>query len=341
MNKKIVAVMALAALAAVSAFAAGGAEKPAKPLVMVWYPNESGEELKVVRDEVGKLITAATGRPVEHKLTTDYAIAIEAIVNKNADLGFFGAEGYIQAHAKNPKVLPLVVNSGASGTLKDAVYYSWLNVKKGNEGMYASGSSFSIDSIKGKRFSFVSNSSTSGFKVPSAGIVRHFSKKPGLEKLQVSDLLEGGDDKFFKQVLFGGSHQGSAVNLLTDKADVAAFCDVCVANYVELVSGPENRPGSVYRVKQGAAEPFNNLAGVEFVPISVTAVLNAPMVYNSETVPADLVKKLLDLITSDATAKNEVLFAPKGAKVAKLWSQPERFLAVDDAWFQPIRDLSK
>jgi hypothetical protein len=27
--------------------------------------------------------------------------------------------------------------------------------------------------------------------------------------------------------------------------------------------------------------------------------------------------------------------------VAKLWSQPERFLAVDDAWFQPIRDLSK
>ncbi len=341
MNKRFIAGVVLAVIASATVFAGGGAEKASRPIRMVWYPNESGEELKLVRDEVGKLVAAATGRPVEHKLTTDYAIAIEAIVNKNADIGFFGAEGYIQAHTKNPKVLPLVVNSGSSGTLKDAVYYSWLNVKKGNEEMYMSGAAYSIDSIKGKRFSFVSNSSTSGFRVPSAGIQRYFSKKPGLEKLQVSDLLEGGDGKFFKQVLFGGSHQGSAVNLLSDKADIAAFCDVCVANYIELVSGPENRPGSTYRVKQGAAEPFNNLVGAEFVPISVTAVLNAPIVYNSEMLSTDLAKKILDALVSDATAKNEVLFAPKGTKVAKLWSQPERFLAVDDAWFQPIRDLSK
>jgi phosphonate transport system substrate-binding protein len=324
-----------------SAFAAGSAQSETRPLVMVWYPNESGEELKLVRDEVGKVIEAATGRKVDHKLTTDYAIAIETIVNKNADLGFFGAQGYIQANDKNPKVLPIVVNSGASGTLKDAVYYSWLNVKKGNEGMYSKDGAFAIDSIQGKRFSFVSNSSTSGFKVPSAGIQSYFSKKAAWSKLVQGDLLEGGKDKFFSQVLFGGSHQGSAVNLLMDKADVAAFCDVCVENYVEFVSGTPNRPGAVYKVKQGAAEPFNNLPGAEFVVIMSTPVLNAPMVYNSETVSAETFGKILAALTSDAVAKNEILFAPKGTKNAKLWSAPERFLAVDDGWFQPVRDLSK
>ncbi len=338
MKKVVLTGLVLAVCGLGALFASGASET--RPLTMVWYPNESGEELKLVRDEVGKLVETATGRKVEHKLTTDYAIAIETIVNKNADIGFFGAEGYIQAHNKNAKVLPMVVNSGKSGTLKDAVYYSWLNVKKGNEEMYKSGSGFAIDNIQGKRFSFVSNSSTSGFRVPSAGIQRHFSKKAGLEKLQVADLLEGGDGKFFKQVLFGGSHQGSAVNLLTDKADVAAFCDVCVENYIELVSGTHNRPGTIYRVKKGAAEPFNTLEGVEFVPISVTPVLNAPIVYNSESLSAELAAKILAALTSEATAKNEILFAPKGTKNAKLWSQPESFLAVDDAWFQPIRDLS-
>lgn len=44
-----------------------------------------------------------------------------------------GPQGYVEAHAKNDKVLPLVVPSGESGTLDDALYYSWLSVKKGRK----------------------------------------------------------------------------------------------------------------------------------------------------------------------------------------------------------------
>ena len=40
---------------------------------MVWYPNESGNDLKAARDEIGKVIEEVTGKKVEHKLTTDYA----------------------------------------------------------------------------------------------------------------------------------------------------------------------------------------------------------------------------------------------------------------------------
>ena len=67
---------------------------------MVWYPNESGEDLKASRDEIGRMIRG-TGKKVEHQLTTDYAIAIETLVNNNADLAFMGAQGYIEAKNRN------------------------------------------------------------------------------------------------------------------------------------------------------------------------------------------------------------------------------------------------
>lgn len=312
-------------------------------LTIAWYPNESGEDLKGARDEIAKVIEQATGKKVEHKTTTDYIIAIEAIASGNADLAFMGAQGYIEAHNKNNKVLPLVVPSGESGTLDDAVYYSWLAVKKGNEGQYKNGDRFSIDNIAGKRISFVSNSSTSGFKVPTSGILAYFNKKDQYKDLTAEDLMEGGEGKFFKEVLYGGSHQGSAVNMLTGKADVAAFCDTCVNNYVELVEGEPNKPGAVYRVKQDAAEPFNTVPGEEFVLISVTPVLNAPFVVNTETVSEEDVKKLIEAFTSDEVANNPKIFVPKDSDFAGLFSKKsgkERFVQVEDSWFNPIRELS-
>ncbi len=311
-------------------------------LVFAWYPNESGAELEGARQEIGKIIEEATGKKVEHKTTTDYLIAIESVVNGNADIAYFGAEGYVQAHKKNDKVLPLVVTSGKSGTLDDAVYYSWLNAKKGNEDQYKDGDQYSIDNIVGKKFSFVSNSSTSGFRVPSSGIQSYFSKKDEWKDLTVDDLIEGG--KFFSEVLYGGSHQGSAVNLLNGSADIAAFCDVCVENYIERVDGEHNRPGTIYQVKQDAAEPFDKLPGAQFVAISVTPVLNAPFVVNTETVSEKDIKKIKEVLTSEEVSNNEKVFKPKDSsdEFMSLWkkSKNECFLEVEDSWFQPIRDLS-
>lgn len=342
--------LSLVAVAAGCGTKAGEAQKAAAPvktkdtITVAWYPNESGAELKNAREELGKVIETATGKKVEHKTTTDYIIAIEAIANGSADLAFMGPQGYVEANAKNNKVQPLVVSSGESGTLEDAVYYSWLSVRKGDEAAYKSGNGFSIDNIAGKKFSFVSNSSTSGFKVPSANIVNFFSKKDKFKSLTADDLLQGGKDKFFGEVLFGGSHQGAAVNLLTGKADVAAFCDTCVANYVDLSSGTANTAGAVYKVKQGAAEPFNTQVGKEFSLISVTPVLNSPFAINTGTISADDQKKLRDAFTSDAVTKNTNIFLPKDSKDSGLFKQKtgkEKFLPVEDAFFNPVRMLSK
>ncbi|WP_053360770.1 phosphate/phosphite/phosphonate ABC transporter substrate-binding protein [Bacillus sp. FJAT-27251] len=311
-------------------------------LTVAWLPNESGADLTEARDEIGNMIEEKTGKKVEHQTTTDYIVAIEAIANGNADMAFLGAQGYIEAHNKNDKVLPLVVPSGESGTLDDAVYYSWLAVEKDRASEYQNGDEFAIDNIEGKKFSFVSNSSTSGFKVPSTGIVDYFSKKGEHSGLAAEDLLEGGSEQFFSEVLYGGSHQGSAVNLLSGKADVAAFCDTCVNNYVELVEGEENRPGSVYKVKEDAAEPFNTVAGKEFTLISVTPVLNAPFVINTDTISEDLQSDLLGIMTSDEMAANEKVFVPEESEFSGLFKKTgnERLVEVNDEWFNPIRELS-
>ncbi|UFT99309.1 phosphate/phosphite/phosphonate ABC transporter substrate-binding protein [Radiobacillus kanasensis] len=344
MKKTLIALLSFSMLVIFSGCSSSaGATDEKDTLTIAWLPNESGSDLTEARDEIGKVIEEKTGKKVEHQTTTDYIVAIEAVANGNADMAFLGAQGYIEAHNKNEKVLPLVVPTGESGTLEDAVYYSWLAVDKANIDSYKNGDEFEIDNIQGKKFSFVSNSSTSGFKVPSTGIVDYFGQKEEFKDLTTEDLLEGGEGQFFSEVLYGGSHQGSAVNLLSGKADVAAFCDTCVNNYVELSDGEVNRPGAVYKVKEDAAEPFDTVVGKEFSLISVTPVLNAPFVINTETVGEDLQAELLEVMTSDDIANNEKVFVPEDSEFSGLFtkSADERLVEVEDEWFNPIRELSK
>jgi phosphonate transport system substrate-binding protein len=310
-------------------------------ITFAWLPNNASDDFKETRAEIGKAITKATGKKVVDKLTTDYAITVEALASGNAQLAFLGGESYVEAHKKNSKVLPLVVNSGTSGTLKDALYYSRMVVKKGNEDQYKSGTDYAIDNIAGKKFSFVSTSSTSGFKVPSAGIVSYFSKQDKWKTLKAEDLLQGGSGKFFSQVIFGGSHQLSLVKVLTDQVDVAAVSDVEVFTYVELTQGKDNTPGAVYTVKKDATDPFSKLVGAQFVVIKSNPVINGPFAVNTEALSKKTIDAMIQALTSDEVTKNEKIFLPKGSKAKGFFNAPQRFLTAEDSLYQPIRDLSK
>lgn len=341
MRKTILSILTMIVLATLLTACSTGNAADSDTVTMVWYPNESGNDLKAARDEIGKVISDITGKEVDHKLTTDYAVAIETIANGNAHLAFMGAQGYIEANRKNDKIQPLVVPSGESGTIDDAVYYSWLAVQKDDAGKYEIDGEYAIDNIVDAKFSFVSSSSTSGFKVPSSDIVSYFSKEEQWKDLTQEDLMEGG--KFFKDVLYGDSHQGSAVNLLNGKAEVAAFCDTCVESYVEVAVGEANTKGAIYKVKEDAAEPFNTVAGEEFTLISVTPVLNAPFVANTEMLNEEEFKEIQEAFTSDEIANNEGIFVPAESEETGLFYKKgeERFVSVEDGWFNPIRELSK
>jgi phosphonate transport system substrate-binding protein len=324
-----------AACSSTSSSSGNSGKSEKKTITVAWYPNESGQDMKTSRKNLDKVIAKATGKKVIDKLTTDYNIAIEAVASGAADLCFPGAQGYVEAHKKNPKVLPLVVETGPSGTLKDAVYYSWLAVRAEDAAKYKDGSSYSDKNIKGKKMSFVSTSSTSGFAIPTAKIRKDFKS----DNVTQDDLQQSG--KFFSQVLFGQSHQGSAVNLLSSKADVAAFCDTELQRYIDLVSGKFDQPGSTYKIKDNAPEPFNTLKGKKFTVLTVTPVLNAPIIANTETVSKDDQNKIIKTLTSDAVTNDKTIFAPNGSTALFFKTKNERFVKIDDAWFKPIRDLAE
>jgi len=316
-------------------------EEPAantSPITVVWYPNESANDYEPAREEFGRLITEVTGREVIHRLTTDYVIAVESIASGAADIGaVFGAVGMLEAQQRNPEVMPLFVNSGASGTLTDAVYYSWLTVNNGDESQYASGNTFSIENIQGKKISFVSNSSTSGFRVPSANMINFFSQTSDWSNIDEDDILGLSRTPFFNEVLFGNSHQGTLFNLLDGRADLATVCDTCVDSYIELVSGTHNAVGAVYRIQEGAAEPFEGMAGKEFILIGVVPVLNGPNIYNPQNFTDAEIAAIREIFTSDETADNPMFFGESGTFSLYPKNGEMRYVVAENSWWDPLR----
>ena len=309
--------------------------KNTSPIIVVWYPNESSNTHADVRAEVNRLIEQATGRKAEERTTTDYTIAIQSIASGQADIAMaMGAVGYIEAKNQNPQVDVLFVNSDKNWGLDGAKYFSWICVNKANAEQYMSGNTYSIENIKGKKMSFVSNSSTSGFRVPTSSIIAHFTG----DNLTEDDLLPDGN--FFKEVYFGQSHQGSAINLITGNADISAFCDIELQAYIELVSGEDNAVGSVYRIKADADAPFDVHAGKEFVVIASTPVFNGPNAYNPQNLSAAEIKAIQDLFTSEEVASNELLFYDadiEGAFGLYKKSSSYGYVRTTDSWYDPYR----
>lgn len=335
MKKQVMLIIIMLVLAG-NIFAAGNKEgKEKEALVWVWYPNESTPEMAKSREALVNVARKATGREIKEQLTTDYAIAIEALVNENAAISWFGGEGYVQAHAKEPAVLPLVTNSGKSGTLSDAKYYSMLGVLIENENDYKVNGKFSLSTLKQKKFSFVSNSSTSGFRVPSSIISKEF-------KVKSEDLLEGGVNNVFKEVMFGGSHQGSFFNVLTKKADIGAFCNSCIGDYIEWIKGTYDDPkaGDIIKVKKNTDAPFDKVPGVEVILVATVPVLNAPLVMNTNILTTVEIVALKAAFTSDEVANNPLIFAEKGSDIKGMFKKGQKFVVVEDRWYDPIRALS-
>ncbi len=316
------------------------AQKNDKPIVLAWSPGESTADYAPAREEIGKYITKATGREVEHKLTTDYVIAVEGLATGIVDIGWLGAQQYIEASKKSNKVKPLMVNTGASGTLDDALYYALFVTKSENASQYKKGDAYAIDNVEGKTMSFVSSSSTSGFKVPAKEIIKQFSQTDKWKNIDEDALIEGGDDMFFEDVIFGSSHQGSFVNILSEKAEIGAVGDFSMVTYADTISGEHNKAGEVYKVKEGASAPFDKFGGVELTVIKAIPVLNAPFCYNTDSLSQEEVKAIQEVFGSEEVSNNaQVFITEESGNIGMFYkSGDDKFVPVEDAWFDALRD---
>lgn len=312
------------------------ASKDGKAITVVFYPNESAKSFATSRDALKKSIEKATGKTVKLQTTTDYNVAIQAIASGKAQLAYMGANGYIQAHKLSKDVVPFAAQSDGEGTLKKATYNSYLMVQQKDADKYQENGKYSIKNVKGKKMSYVSNSSTSGFLVPTAEITREFSIKDG----DKDKLTQSG--QFFSKVLYGGSHQGSAVNLIKGDADVAAFDDADLMPYLKATKGSWDKVGSTFTVKDDAEAPFNSLKGKSVVNIAMMPVQQGPWVFNTKTLSKDDQAKIAKEFTSNEFADNEQIFSKPGAKNPSMFpkkTEKTKLLKVTDKWYAPTHKL--
>ncbi|RRD39924.1 phosphate/phosphite/phosphonate ABC transporter substrate-binding protein [Leptotrichia sp. OH3620_COT-345] len=301
---------------------------------IVFLPNESNESLKNSREEFAKIIERATEKKVEIVTTTDYNIAIESIISGKAQIAYIGADAYLNANERNKDVQAVVTNSGESGTLEDALYYSFIAVRSEDAPKYKNGDVYDLKKLKGQTMAFVTNSSTSGFVIPAKVIIKEIGLK------NTDEVLEEG--KVFSKVIFGSSHPGTQVALFKGDADAAAFAIPKAFTTYELISGEENRAGATYKVKQGAVSPFGDYAGKSFTVIKSIAVPNGPVVFNTKTLSKEDQEKIKKKFLSKEVTDNPYIFSPKKSKTRGLFLKENNdigFVEVNTEWYKQVNDI--
>ncbi|MFT8843500.1 MAG: PhnD/SsuA/transferrin family substrate-binding protein, partial [Schleiferilactobacillus harbinensis] len=207
----------------------------------------------------------------------------------------------------------------------------YLMVPKDKAAGYQDSGTYSLKTIKGKRISYVSNTSTSGFAIPAGAIQKEF-------KLKSTDAL-AQSGQFFQKVLYGGSHQGSAVNLFKGDADVAAFDDMDLLSYGKFTN--DSAAGATFTVNTDAPAPFDAVRGKESVAIAAYQVQNEPLAVNKSGISASDIKKITTALTSSRVANDPLFFAPAEAKTHSLLPKDgdTKFIKISDDWYKPTHDI--
>jgi phosphonate transport system substrate-binding protein len=187
--------------AAVSAFALVATAAQAQTFKVTTIPEEAATEQVRKFGPIVKYLESKLGMKVEFTPVNDYPAAVEALVNKQVDLVWFGGFTHVQANVRSGgKIIPIAQRE------EDTKFQS-VFIAKTDSGIK------SLNDLKGKQVSFGSASSTSGHLMPR------------------SFLLEAkiDPDKDFKRVAYSGAHDATIASVVSGKVDAAAL-DITVWN---------------------------------------------------------------------------------------------------------------
>ncbi|MBL8334236.1 MAG: putative selenate ABC transporter substrate-binding protein [Rubrivivax sp.] len=182
------------AVAAIALFGATLAH--AQPVFKVTtIPEEAASEQLRKFGPLVKYLEKALGTKVDFVPVTDYPAAVEALVNKQVDLVWFGGFTFVQAKLRSgDKVIPIAQRE------EDTQFRSVFITQKGS-------GITQLTDLKGKQVSFGSASSTSGHLMP-----RSFLLQAGLEP-----------ERDFKRVAFSGAHDATIASVVSGRVDAAAL----------------------------------------------------------------------------------------------------------------------
>ena len=158
-------------------------------------PDEAPTELARKFAPLGQYLEAKLGVKVEWTPVTDYAAAVEALVNKKVDLAWFGGFTFVQASVRSEgRVIPLVQRE------EDEKFRS-VFITDANSGITR------LEDLKGKTLSFGSPSSTSGHLMPRSFLL----------------AAKINPDSDLKRVSFSGAHDATVAAVASGKVDAGAL----------------------------------------------------------------------------------------------------------------------
>ncbi|MEZ5660148.1 MAG: putative selenate ABC transporter substrate-binding protein [Burkholderiaceae bacterium] len=157
-------------------------------------PDESPTELQRKFEPLGQYLAAKTGLEVSFVPVTDYAAAVEALVNKQVDLAWFGGFTFVQANIRSKGNVEPIIQRAEDETFKSVFITT---TDSGING---------LGDLKGKTFAFGSPSSTSGHLMP-----RSFLLKAGIQP--DADM----------RVAFSGAHDATAFSVAGGKVAAGAL----------------------------------------------------------------------------------------------------------------------
>jgi phosphonate transport system substrate-binding protein len=184
------------ALVAVTSFA-----QAQQVLRVTTIPEEAATEQIRKFGPLSQYLEKSLGMKVEFTPVTDYPAAVEALVNKQVDLVWFGGFTYVQAQIRSGgKIIPIAQRE------EDTKFRSVFITQK-NSGITK------LTDLKGKQVSFGSQSSTSGHLMPR------------------TYLLEAGlnPEVDFKRIAYSGAHDATIASVVSGRVDAAAL-DITVWN---------------------------------------------------------------------------------------------------------------
>jgi phosphonate transport system substrate-binding protein len=158
-------------------------------------PDESPTELARKFAPLGKYLEARLGMKVEWTPVTDYAAAVETLVNKKIDLAWFGGFTFVQSSVRSAgKTIPLVQREEDTSFKSVFITASDSGITK-------------LEDLKGKTLSFGSQSSTSGHLMP-----RNYLLAAKIDP-----------DTDLKRVSFSGAHDATIAAVASGKVDAGAL----------------------------------------------------------------------------------------------------------------------
>jgi len=184
-------------LASILASIPGALAQTASPGVLrvTAIPDESPTELARKFAPLGAYLEKKLGMKVEWTPVTDYAAAVETLVNRKIDLAWFGGFTFVQANVRsNGKMIPLVQRE------EDEKFRS-VFITDANSGISK------LEDLKGKTLSFGSASSTSGHLMPRSYLL----------------AAKINPDVDLKRVSFSGAHDATVTAVASGKVDAGAL----------------------------------------------------------------------------------------------------------------------